>query len=157
MDISHRLFVLSSYMLLCFHYLVLLTSLFMFCTLIFFYLCTCNEWESCICHTRNNINIGGILLSFTPSIPKNKSFQDSKIVPKNKSSYPIQKVHVHARINQCQIWIVNRGKHGHFTFLFICHGIPRMTCFLGWREYYSRKYTCCVLAWHIFIGMHSIK
>ena len=84
MDISHRLFVLSSYMLLCFHYLVLLTSLFMLCTLIFFYLCTCNEWESCICHTRNNINIGGYTFIFYSLHPKKQVILGFKNCPKKQ-------------------------------------------------------------------------
>ena len=65
--------------------------------------------------------------------PKKKSFWDSKFIPKNKSLYPIQKVHVHVRINYYQIQVTNRGKHGHFTFLLICPKISRMTCILGRR------------------------
>ena len=74
------------------------------------------------------------VFSITPSVPKYQSSQHSNFVPKNMSFYSIQKVHVHARINQCQIWIINRGKHGHFTFLLICPRIPRMSCILGRRE-----------------------
>ena len=67
---------------------------------------------------------------------------------------------MHARINQCQIWVINRGKHGHFTFLLICPRIHRMTCFLGLREYYpvifcswcrykclGFTWSCCVVYW----------
>ena len=81
----------------------------------------------------------GARQKYTPSVPKKKSFWDSKFIPKNKSSYPIQKVHMHGRINQCQIWKVNRGKYGHFIFLLICSRISRMTYFLGRRERYITK------------------
>ena len=67
----------------------------------------------------------------TPSVPKNKSFQDSNFVPKNMSSYHIQKVHAHVRINQRQIRIINKSKHSHFNFLLNCPKIPKMTCFFG--------------------------
>ena len=44
-------------------------------------------------------------------------------------------MHVHIRINYYQIWVTNRSKHGHFTFLLICPRNSRMTCILGRREY----------------------
>ena len=71
--------------------------------------------------------------------PKKHVTLGFKICPQNKSSYPIQKVHVHVRINQCQIWIINRGKHGYFTFLLICPRIPTMTCFWDGGSTQNRK------------------
>ena len=65
---------------------------------------------------------------------------------KKKSPYSIQKVYMHAKINQCQIWTIYRGKHDHFTFLLICLRIPRMTSILGRREYTSKKCFLTVLA-----------
>ena len=48
--------------------------------------------------------------------------------------YFIQKVHMHLKINCCQIWVINRSKYDHFIILLICPTISRMTCVLGWRE-----------------------
>ena len=55
-------------------------------------------------------------------------------------------MHVHVRINYYyyQIWVTNRGKHSHFTFLLIYPKISRMISILGRREYIATKYISLV-------------
>ena len=39
------------------------------------------------------------------------------------------------KINNYQIYVINRGKHGYFMFLLMCIKISKMICILGRKEY----------------------
>ena len=51
-------------------------------------------------------------------------------------------MHAHVRINQRQIRIINRGKHGHFIFLLICPKIFRMIYFFGTEGVFLKRGPC---------------
>jgi len=57
----------------------------------------------------------------------------------------LKSVHVNIKINCCQIWVINRYKHGHFPFQIIC---PKI---VGWLVFWNGESMLLVEMWSCWI------